>query len=1003
MNAGTLTLAKSHAANPLNFGKAIGGLTINPGSIVRLGDDGQIRDDATVSITSATLDLQSFDDTVGTLNLANASVVGTAGSVLGRLNSDAARTIASTGNSSISTAELFGNGNIPINVPSGTLTISSAITNFGAQVASLTIQGGGAVNLSGANTHTGGITLTASTLFADYASLGTGTLTIDGGWFAISSDAARINNSIVLGSNGAAIDTQGLNPTFFGPVSGGGHLDKVSGGTLYLAANNSAFTGETRIVAGGLMVQHVNALAKSTLNLTSGDVGVLQFHPSISTATIGGLTGSRDLSIQTTSATPIALSVGNNDSNQTYAGAFSGSGSLIKTGSGTLTLSGGAVNTFTGGTIVDQGTLVLNRGVDGAMYDYGVAVGNLTINAGATVQVQQYSQIKNSASVVINGGTLDFAGPIIDSVGSLSIENGSVTSVGGTGGIGFTSVDAITSKGTSSISSLRVIPQVASGDFHVDVINGVLTIPSGLEGSSAGQRLRKTGLGELRFPVGSWSRHDNGSQIDAGKLTIDGLHSSSVTVNSGGTLSGNGTIDGDVSGPGRVAPGDSPGILTINGNYTQAPTSTLEIEVGALTPGQGPVGNPNAGHDQVRVGGVATLDGRYDFPIINGFVPQLNDEITFIDTFVPPGSMTRGSIAVGSRPKSAFVPGLEAANPNLAFRVVASPTDVKLRFVDKGEIFFDDGTNTSANWFVATGWNTDVNPDSTDSTTVGGNITGVSQRVTLNSVDPITMQPLAEVRDLLVRDDISPITVGIDAGFTLASTVGDVKIGDRGAVELNGGTIAIASTQKIDVMQSGILAGNGSVQGSVEVGVAANSSGAMLSPGMETPGSEVGAIDIQGNYTQGAGGVFEVDLQGKSAGQFDTVNVTGGDVQLGGTLRVDVSELASVAAGDSYTLITAPSGSGEFSDFELVDPMGTTSGLYFSQFSGTAPSGAGGAAADAGQATRPAAHGCFQGTPMAGMASTQRMLKPSHPQFSTSTMAIRFRPMKTVAKLASAS
>ena len=130
VNAGTLTLAKSHAANPLNFGKAIGGLTINPGSIVRLGDDGQIRDDATVSITSATLDLQSFDDTVGTLNLANASVVGTAGSVLGRLNSDAARTIASTGNSSISTAELFGNGNIPINVPSGTLTISSAITNF---------------------------------------------------------------------------------------------------------------------------------------------------------------------------------------------------------------------------------------------------------------------------------------------------------------------------------------------------------------------------------------------------------------------------------------------------------------------------------------------------------------------------------------------------------------------------------------------------------------------------------------------------------------------------------------------------------------------------------------------------------------------------------------------------------------------------------------------------------------------------------------------------------
>src|SRR5207249_2655484 len=65
--------------------------------------------------------------------------------------------------------------------------------------------------------------------------------------------------------------------------------------------------------------------------------------------------------------------------------------------------------------------------------------------------------------------------------------------------------------------------------------------------------------------------------VNGGTLLVNGSITSSVTVNSGGTLGGGGTITGNVSGAGVVAPGNSPGVLTISGNFT--PTGTVAFEV----------------------------------------------------------------------------------------------------------------------------------------------------------------------------------------------------------------------------------------------------------------------------------------------------------------------------------------------------------------------------------------------------------------------------------------
>jgi hypothetical protein len=418
--------------------------------------------------------------------------------------------------------------------------------------------------------------------------------------------------------------------------------------------------------------------------------------------------------------------------------------------------------------------------------------------------------------------------------------------------------------------------------------------------------------------------YTGGTTIDGGRLAVDGSIPGPVTVNFGGTLAGDGTVYGNVAGDGRVAPGNSPGILTIDGDYTQSDDSVLEIEIGGLTPG-----NDNNNHDQVLVGGVATLGGVYEFQLFNGFVPQAGQAITFIDTF------SGGSVAAGTRPRAITAPGLDAANPDLAIRVVATPGvggNVQLEFVPESEIFYD-GDGVNANWFIAgtdTNWDQSRNPGFADRTTVEY-VSGAPQVVSINSVDPVTLEPVALVNELVVGEasgnGIGDITVAVESGFELEVRVGNVTIADRGIVEVDDNSVvrAAASTQVVDVQSGGMLAGNGTVQaGTLSV-----------SGGTLRPGFSVGHLDVEGNYEQGTAGTLLVDIEGPT--QFDTVVVTG-DVELGGTLRIDASNLTTASDGAFYQIVTAGGGlSGSFASLEVVG----NNDVYFREFSDEAGGGAG--------------------------------------------------------------
>lgn len=110
----------------------------------------------------------------------------------------------------------------------------------------------------------------------------------------------------------------------------------------------------------------------------------------------------------------------------------------------------------------------------------------------------------------------------------------------------------------------------------------------------------------------------------AGDTTVNGRLQGSLVRFVGGTLGGTGTIAYDRSfssaiatGGVTVGPGNSPGILTIEGNL-DADGTVFDIEIGGRIPG--------LGYDQLVVLGQANLtNSTLNLRFVNGFVPESGD------------------------------------------------------------------------------------------------------------------------------------------------------------------------------------------------------------------------------------------------------------------------------------------------------------------------------------------------------------------------------------------
>ncbi len=310
---------------------------------------------------------------------------------------------------------------------------------YNAEPLTLNGDGGGTgalLNVSGANSWTGDITLASASTIGSTA----GTLTL-----------ANIDN----GGNLLTITGAG-NSVIGGVLSGAGGLTKTGAGTLTPTGANT-YGGITTISAGIVNIQNATALGTTAggttvangaqlqmqggiavageqliLNGTGGGTGAL-LNVSGANNWTGDITLASASTIGSTAGTLTLNNIDNGGNALTFAGAgdhavggaISGAGALNKNDAGTLTLTG--ENTYAGGTTVNAGTLV-------------GSADNLNADAGLANSLQ--GDITNNSVVNFNhgagtsgtyNGTITGAGAITKSgAGTLTIASAGNTAAAGT-------------------------------------------------------------------------------------------------------------------------------------------------------------------------------------------------------------------------------------------------------------------------------------------------------------------------------------------------------------------------------------------------------------------------------------------------------------------------------------------------------------------------------------------------------------------------------------------
>ena len=195
-----------------------------------------------------------------------------------------------------------------------------------------------------------------------------------------------------------------------------------------------------------------------------------------------------------------------------------------------------------------------------------------------------------TGTLSLTGDLNSFTGPVALSEGTLDINNGVATTLAGT----FSGTGTLLKQGAGT---LTLSGNLSSFTGPVALNAGTLSITntSTLAGAiTGGGTLQKLGVGTLTLS-GNNNAFAGTTEVLAGTLTVNSPLAQDVLIASGATLGGIGTIGGNVTGAGNVAPGNSIGTITIGGNYTPAAGSVLEIEVN------------NVATDQLLVGGAANV------------------------------------------------------------------------------------------------------------------------------------------------------------------------------------------------------------------------------------------------------------------------------------------------------------------------------------------------------------------------------------------------------------
>jgi autotransporter-associated beta strand protein len=570
--------------------------------VFRADAAGAFSPNSRLNLAGGTVRLNGFDQTV-------AGITGFSGTIE---NGGAANATLTAGGNNLST------------------TYSGTIRNgSGGGSLALTKTGSGTLTLSGSNSYTGGTTVSAGILRAGSAgafvnntayTVNGGTLDLNG--FALTaSSLAGTGGTVALGSATLTVNQAGTT-TYAGAISGTGGFTKTGTGTLVLTGANT-YTGGTTLAAGGLGLQSDAALGTGTLAVTGAGSAVTY---------ASGVAIGNAVNLQA----DLVMNVGGGSATQ--QGGVSGAAGITKIGGGTLLLAG--ANTFTGGATVFGGTLAVdgfnsvNRlaanslvTVNGGAFEVrgvnalptGAGSVDVTVNAGGTLRLLSGASAATTVShahlrdITLNGGTvtLDYSGSGSAYDGSSLKLNGNVTA-SGSSSVAFGTATAAT--GGIGLDGARTFSVAAGGVLTVsaELQDDVDSLNAGRPGA-----LVKAGPGTLA--LSGVNTYTGGTSVLAGTLRVNGSILGGVSVSGGATLGGSGNIAGTVTvTDGRISPGNSPGVLTVNG-LTLGTASFVDIELGASS------------SDRLVVTGNAVWNGTLSVTFWNGFTPTAPQSFDILD------------------------------------------------------------------------------------------------------------------------------------------------------------------------------------------------------------------------------------------------------------------------------------------------------------------------------------------------------------------------------------
>lgn len=494
---------------------------------------------------------------------------------------------------------LAGAGNITLG--SANLTIRGSNTTFSGQISgdggSLTSFNSGSLRtvLTGDNTYTGGTRVSSGQLqVGDFNAAGgaiIGAATIDNGALLIlycnnAGEGGKCNGSTTgSGSfsgpitNNGTLQTAGHGTlTFSREISGAGILAPTQGLTV-LTANNS-YTGGTFASNGGTLQVGVGG---TTGSMGTGEVSVfaLTFNRSNELIVDNLLSGTG--TVTQAGSGPTILTA-----NNTYSG-----GTTINTGGTLQAGAGGETGALGSGQSINNGTLIVNRSNDYSINQTILNNGLISnIGAGATTL---NGRIVGTGSLSTTAGTLILNGLGNTFSGGATIAAGSTLKSGVNGGNSALGSGNIVNDGALVLESINLfVPGAISGA-------GSLTQSSG----------RTTLTGTNSYTGGTTV---SGGTLKVGDTNVSGAITGPVTIASGAgllfvcnTAGGGGACNGSTSGSGIFS-----GTIVNNGTLQTQGGGVLNLS-GAITGGGRLVteqGTTVLTADNSYAGGTQNLSGK---------------------------------------------------------------------------------------------------------------------------------------------------------------------------------------------------------------------------------------------------------------------------------------------------------------------------------------------------------------------------------------------------------